>query len=67
MKDPMLLVTDLDAFLYEPGRESAADGWVFEREERAWLEAWEAYGDREMVLYFRGRLSTLDEEREVQA
>lgn len=67
MKDPMLLVTDLDAFMYELGRESARDGWVFEREERASLAFWEAQGDRDMVNYVRGRLSTLDDECEEEA
>lgn len=67
MKDPMLLVTDLGAFLYELGRVSVADEWVSEREEQARLRFWEAQGDVDMIQYTRGRLSVLHEESEVQA
>jgi hypothetical protein len=57
MNDPMLLVTDLDAFLFACGREDAAEMWVSEREERAVLHFWEALGERDLVAYCRGRLS----------
>jgi hypothetical protein len=63
MNDPMLLVTDLDAFLFACGREDAAEMWVSEREERAVLHFWEALGERDLVASCRGRLSLLDDVR----
>jgi len=65
MKNPTLLVTDLDAFLYEMGREDAMDEGISECEEQARLQYWKACGERDVIQYTRGRLSILDNEQEV--
>jgi hypothetical protein len=60
----MLLVTDLDAFLFACGREDATQTWTSEEQERARLCFWETLGEADMVAYCCGRLSLLDGERE---
>jgi hypothetical protein len=65
MDDSLLFVADREAFMFQLGRMSADEEWVFEQEERARLEACQELGDIDLVCYTLGRLSTLWEESEV--
>ncbi|HEU5376125.1 MAG TPA: hypothetical protein VFV38_11840 [Ktedonobacteraceae bacterium] len=55
-----------EELMYRLGRESVEDGWLFEQDELSALDHFRALGDDDLINYTLGRLSTLDDENEVQ-